>query len=311
MKKIKNLLIQKIKNLINISFKKDLYDKVLIGKNLSELNNQKIPSRIEDIEFKVFSQFGDDGIIQYLINRLDIDRDYHNFIEFGVENYEESNTKFLLFNNNWSGLIMDSSDENINYIKNSNYFWKYDLEAKSCFVNKSNINHLINDSKIDKKKIGLLSIDIDGNDYWVWRELNVIDPLIVIIEYNSVFGFSEKISIPYKSDFSRNKAHHSNLFWGASLEALKFLGQQKGYEFFCTNSSGNNAYFIKKELFNKVDLKLKKNSYQSKFRESRDKKGKKTFIHYKNRLEIIKNLFVQNVETNELKKLSELDLKNK
>lgn len=311
MKKIKSFLIQKIKKLVNINLKKDLYDKVLIGKNLLELNNKKIPSKIEDIEFKIFSQFGDDGIIQYLINRLDIDREYHNFIEFGVENYEESNTKFLLFNNNWSGLIMDSSNENINHIKNSNYFWKYDLEAKSCFVNKNNINDLINDSKIDKKRIALLSIDIDGNDYWVWKEINIIDPLIVIIEFNSVFGFSEKISIPYKSDFSRNKAHYSNLFWGASLEALKYLGQQKGYEFFSTNSSGNNAYFIKKELFNKVDLKLKKNSYQSKFRESRDKEGKKTHTHYKDRLEIIKNLFVENVETNELTKLSELDLKNK
>tara|TARA_B100001059_G_C17816595_1_gene575674 strand:+ start:566 stop:1498 length:933 start_codon:yes stop_codon:yes gene_type:complete len=310
MKKIKSFFIQKVKKLINVSSKTDISDKILLGKNLSELNNQKTPNKIEDIEFKIFSQFGDDGIIQYLINKLDIDREYHNFIEFGVENYEESNTKFLLFNNNWSGLVMDSSNENINHIKNSNYFWKYDLEAKSCFVKKSNINDLIKDSKIDKKKIGLLSIDIDGNDYWVWKEIDIIDPLIVIIEFNSVFGFSEKISIPYKDDFSRNKAHYSNLFWGASLEALKYLSQQKGYEFFSTNSSGNNAYFIKKELFNKVNLKLKKNSYQSKFRESRDKEGNKTHTYYKDRLKIIEDLFVENVETNEVIKLSELDLKN-
>ncbi|MDC0364492.1 hypothetical protein OAM39_03325 [Candidatus Pelagibacter sp.] len=311
MKKIKSFFIQKVKKLINVSSKTDISDKILLGKNLLELNNQKTPSKIEDIEFKIFSQFGDDGIIQYLINKLDIDREYHNFIEFGVENYEESNTKFLLFNNNWSGLIMDSSGENINYINNSNYFWKYDLEAKSCFVNKSNINELINDSKIDKKKIGLLSIDIDGNDYWVWKEINIIDPLIVIVEFNSVFGFSEKISIPYKNDFSRNKAHYSNLFWGASLEALKYLGQQKGYEFFSTNSSGNNAYFIKKNLFTKFNFKLKKNSYQSKFRESRDKEGNKTHTNYKDRLKIIEDLFVENVETNELIKLSALDLKSK
>mgnify|MGYP001983078757 FL=1 len=296
---------------MNINRKTDLIDKVLLGKTLSKLNNQKSPNKIEDIEFKIFSQFGDDGIIQYLINKLDIDRKYHNFIEFGVENYEESNTKFLLLNNNWSGLILDSSSENINYIKKSNYFWKHDLEAKSCFVNKSNINDLINDSKIDKKRIALLSIDIDGNDYWVWKEIDIIDPLIVIVEFNSVFGFSEKISIPYEKDFSRTKAHYSNLFWGASLEALKHLGQQKGYEFFSTNSSGNNAYFVKKELFNKIDLKLKKDSYQSKFRESRDKEGNKTYTYYKDRLKIIEDLFVENVETNELTKLSELDLKNK
>ena len=178
-------------------------------------------------------------------------------------------------------------------------------------ITHNNINDLINDSKIDKKRIALLSIDIDGNDYWVWKEIDIIDPLIVIVEFNSVFGFSEKISIPYEKDFSRTKAHYSNLFWGASLEALKHLGQQKGYEFFSTNSSGNNAYFVKKELFNKIDLKLKKDSYQSKFRESRGKEGNKTHTYYKDRLKIIEDLFVENVETNELTKLSELFLKNK
>ena len=309
--KIKSFLIQKIKNLMNINLKIDSNDKVLLGKILLELNKQKSPNKIEDIEFKIFSQFGDDGIIQYLIEKLDIENEYQNFIEFGVENYEEANTKFLLLNNNWSGLIMDSSIDNINYIKNSNYFWKYDLEVKPCFVNKSNINDLINDSKIDKKKIALLSIDIDGNDYWVWKEIDVIKPLIVIIEFNSVFGISKKISIPYESDFSRTKAHYSNLYWGASLEAMKYLGKQKGYEFFSTNSAGNNAYFIKKEFFYKINIKLKKNSYQSKFRESRNKEGKKTLIHYNDKLEMIKDLYVENVETNEISKLSELDLRKK
>ena len=310
MRKIKDFFVHKIKNFINFEKRRE-EELLLCGKILIDLNKKKIPSRIEDIEFKIFSQFGDDGIIQYLIHKLEIEDKYFNFIEFGVENYLESNTRFLLFNSNWSGLILDSSEKNINQIKNSNFFWKYNLEAKSCFVDRDNINNIINDSKIDKNSIGILSIDIDGNDYWVWKEIKIIDPLIVIIEFNSVFGFSEKISIPYKKNFSRTEAHHSNLFWGASLEALKYLGQQKGYEFFSTNSSGNNAYFIKKELFNKVDLKLKKNSYQSKFRESRDKEGKKTLTHYKNRLEIIEDLFIENVETNELTKLSELDLKNK
>ena len=311
MRKIKDFFVQKIKNLINFNRRREEVELLLHGKILIDSNKKNIPSRIEDVEFKIFSQFGDDGIIQYLIHKLEIEDKYFNFIEFGVENYLESNTRFLLFNNNWSGLILDSSEKNIDQIKSSNFFWKYNLEAKSCFVDRDNINNIINDSKIDKNSIGILSIDIDGNDYWVWKEIKIIDPLIVIIEFNSVFGFSEKISIPYKKNFSRTKAHHSNLFWGASLEALKYLGQQKGYEFFSTNSSGNNAYFIKKELFNKVDLKLKKNSYQSKFRESLDKEGKKTHTHYKNRLEIIEDLFVENVETNELTKLSELDLKNK
>ena len=97
------------------------------------------------------------------------------------------------------------------------------------------------------------------------------------IQLNSTFGFEKKISIPYKQDFERSKAHHSNLYWGASIEALKFLAKQKGYKFLTTNSAGNNAYFIKENIFDKIKLDLKKNTYQSKFRESRDENGKKNF----------------------------------
>ena len=68
----------------------------------------------------------------------------------------------------------------------------------------------------------------------------------------------KKVSIPYRQDFERSKAHHSNLYWGASIEALKFLAEQKGYNFLTTNSAGNNAYFIKKNLLKKVNFNLKK-----------------------------------------------------
>ena len=306
MKKIIKFLYYKIKKTIGIDNSSNEVKKLAVGKLLTKRNKLKKIEKIQDIEFKIFSQFGDDGIIQFLIDELQIDYEYQNFIEFGVEDYSEANTKFLLLNNNWSGLILDSSNENIENIKKSNFFWKFELEAIECFVNKENINSIITNSNIYKKKIGILSIDIDGNDYWVWKEINVIDPLIVIVEYNSTFGFEKKISIPYKQDFERSKAHHSNLYWGASIEALKFLAKQKGYKFLTTNTAGNNAYFIKENIFDKIKLNLKKNTYQSKFRESRDESGKKTFINYDKRLSIIAKLEVEDVETNKLHKISEL-----
>lgn len=306
MKKIIKSLFSKIKKTIGIGKGSNEIQKLALGKLLSKKNKLKKVEKIEDIEFKIFSQFGDDGIIQFLIDKLVIDYEYQNFIEFGVEDYSEANTKFLLLNNNWSGLILDSSNENIENIKKKNFFWKFELEANKCFITKENINSIIVNSSINKKKIGILSIDIDGNDYWVWKEINVIDPLIVIIEYNSTFGFEKKVSIPYKQHFERSKAHHSNLYWGASIEALKFLAKQKGYIFLTTNSAGNNAYFIKKNIFDKIKLDLKKNTYQSKFRESRDESGKKTFINYDKRLSIIGHLEVEDVETNKLYKISEL-----
>ena len=116
--------------------------------------------------------------------------------------------------------------KNISYIKKSNYFWKYDLEAICSFITKENINDILEKAKINKK-IGLLSIDIDGNDYWVWENINYVDPIIVIVEFNSNFGFDHKISIPYNKDFIRTNEHYSNLYWGTSLEALKYLAKKK------------------------------------------------------------------------------------
>ena len=305
MKKLVKNLISKILNLNNFRNYDDV-EKIALGKILKKKNNLKTLEKIEDVEFKIFSQFGDDGIIQFLIDKLEIGYDYQNFIEFGVEDYSEANTKFLLLNNNWSGFILDSSDKNIESIKKKNYFWKYDLEAKQSFVKKENINELIFNSSMKNKKIGILSIDIDGNDYWIWKEISVIDPMIVIIEYNSTFGQNHKISIPYDKNFDRSKAHYSNLYWGASIEALKFLASKKGYKFLTTNSAGNNAYFIKENIFDKLETHIKKNIFQSKFRESRDTDGKKTFANFEERLKTIEHLEVIDVETNEISKLSKL-----
>ena len=202
---------------------------LLLGRLLSEkvCNIQDIQS-LPDVEFKVFSQFGDDGIIQYLINKLQIKN--RTFVEFGVSDYFESNTRFLLLKDNWSGLIMDGSDYNINFIKKSDYYWRHDLTAVSNFVTRENINDLILQNEY-KGEIGLLHVDLDGNDYWVWEKIDVVDPILVIMEYNSVFGPERNISVPYQENFVRTKAHSSNLYWGASLGALCNLAEKKGYYF--------------------------------------------------------------------------------
>ena len=89
-------------------------------------------------EFRVFSQWGDDGIIQYLIHELKIKNKF--FIEFGVGNYYESNTHFLLVNNNWSGFVIDGSQKSMDTVRNNVFYWRYDLKLKTAFINKDNIN---------------------------------------------------------------------------------------------------------------------------------------------------------------------------
>lgn len=207
---------------------------------------KNIPSfDLSENEYRVFSQWGEDGIIQFLLSHIKIDK--RIFVEFGADDYEfESNTRFLLTNDNWAGLVIDSNSERINQLKISRAYWVHNLKAVSAFVTRDNINNLISENGITGE-IGLLSIDIDGNDYWVWQAIDVIRPVIVIVEYNYRFGSKSAVAVPYDENFDRVKAHPSKLYFGASLKALCYLGNRKGYAFVGCNSNGMNAFFVRKD----------------------------------------------------------------
>jgi len=269
--------------------------KINLGQIQSGLNNQKeFIDDLSEVEFQVFSQFGDDGIIQYLIHKLNIPN--KTFIEFGVENYLESNTRFLLINNNWTGYVIDGSKDNINYIKNDIISWACELYAEAAFINAENINDLLVKPGFESE-IGILSIDIDGNDFWVWNAIEVVNPVIVIIEYNSLFGRNTTWSVPYDSSFVREEKHSSILYFGASLKALETLGKQKGYSFIGCNSKGNNAYFVRDDKLGALKHKSSEDGYVlSKFRET-IKNGER--VSGLNRIKLIEGLDVIDTVTNE------------
>ena len=278
--------------------------KVLHGKLLAQAHLQNLPALKKDIrqaEFKVFSQWGDDGIIQFLVSYLDIPT--KTFIEFGVEDYSESNTRFLLINNNWKGVVLDGNPKDIQYIQEDEIYWRHDLTAKQVFVTAENINQVIKESGFTGE-IGLLHIDIDGNDYWVWKSIEVVNPIIVIVEYNSVFGMDRAITVPYNPSFDRTEAHYTNLYFGASLKALVQLGEMKEYYFIGCNSNGNNAYFVRRNKIKDLEIKSIQEGYvASRFRESVDKKGNRTFITGENRIELLRGLTVVNTETGAIEKI--------
>jgi hypothetical protein len=274
-----------------------------IGAMLSNQQYSMKSTSINDYEFKIFSQFGDDGIIQYLIKHIPIENEI--FIEFGVENYLESNTRFLMMNNNWAGFVMDGSEDAMKSLKNQNWYWRYSLTHKASFINKENINELLANTGFSN--IGLLHIDLDGNDYHILTELNLsnLSPSILIMEYNSVFGKDRPITIPYDRDFIRTNAHYSNLYFGASLPALNYAASKKGYSLIGCNRAGNNAYFAKKSLLNESirELSVEDAFIESKFRESRNKDYSLSYLAGKERYEMIKGLEVLNVVSNELEQL--------
>jgi len=251
--------------------------------------------RLADAEFKVFSQYGDDGIIQYLVQRLDIP--HRTFVEFGVEDYRESNTRFLLMHDNWAGLVMDGSPGNVERIERSEYFPQHELCARAAFVDCSNVNALVAAAGFPQD-LGLLHIDVDGNDYWLWECLEAASPIVVILEYNAVFGPERAITIPYDPAFQRTRAHPSNLYFGASLAALVRLSNRKGYAFVGCNSAGNNAYFVRRDHMNAAirELSVAEGYVRSRFRESRDATGVLDFATGDTRLERIRGLPVVNLD---------------
>ncbi len=286
-----------------------LQTQFLIGRMASnQVRSRLVASSLQDVEFQVSSQWGEDGIIDWLIERAGVPHSSRTFIEFGVENYLEANTRFLLQNRNWRGLIIDGSDAVVERVKEDGLVWRHDLTVKSAFITRENIDDLISNAGFTGE-IGLLSIDLDGNDYWIWEAINAVRPIICICEYNSVFGDIYPISTPYDSSFNRTRAHYSNLYFGASIKALLALAATKGYRFVGTNSAANNAFFVREDYakqFVETSL-LRIEALPSLIRESRDASGQLNYIGGMARLEQIAKLHVVNVETGESVRLSDLE----
>lgn len=293
-------LIRKIFNKIGVVIFGDLNqeiesNRILAAKLLiDKIRNSTELKNLKDSEFKVFSQWGEDGIIQYLIHNVAIEND--TFVEFGVENYTESNTRFLLVNNNWAGLVIDGDPKNISFIQSDPIYWRHDLKAECAFITKDNINELFESNGVTDD-IGLLSVDIDGNDYWVWDSINAINPRIVICEYNSLWGDTLSVTTPYDSAFSRTNAHYSNLYFGASITALTKLASSKGYSLVGSNIAGNNVFFVRSDLLGDIVVSSPKDAWiQSRFRESRDESGQLTFLSFVERLALIADMSLVNLD---------------
>ena len=301
---LKKYLSFVIKRVFDEEIQKEL---ILKAKLLSVKNRyfKKIKD-LSDIEFQVYSQWGEDGIIDWLINKYpEIPK---SFLEIGTQDYKESNTRFLLINKNWNGFIIEADKAAVKDIKSQRIYWKHNLRAINEFITKDNINNVIKKFNIPKK-IGLLSLDIDGVDYWVLKKLSALDPSIIVCEYNSLFGQKKSVTVPYKSNFIRSKEHYSNLYYGASINAFIDLMKKKNYFLIGTNSAGNNAFFVKKNIWNKVKkLIITKKVFVSKFRESRNIKGVLTFLEKKKSLELIKNKFMIDLKDNSKKKIFKLKL---
>jgi len=259
---------------------------------------------LADVEFRVTSQWGEDGIIEWLCHKLPgINR---SFVEFGVENFAEANTRFLLQNRGWRGLVMDGNPAHMAHVRSETIHWMHDIVADSAFITAENINDIITRNGF-AGELGILSVDIDGNDYWVLKAIDCVNPAILITEINGVLGDRHAITIPYDPSFQRLEAHHSGQYFGASIKAMIGLAAQRGYSFVGTNSNGVNAFFVRNDLAGPVlDSIETVKAWPARHRDSRDATGQLTFTRGAAKAELIKALPIYDLENDKVVQLERL-----
>jgi len=264
---------------------------------------------LNEIEVKIFSQNGEDGIIDYLVNSLKLNT--KNFVEIGVGSYRESNTRFLYNKYHPKGLIVDFIDDMEKKVKPFVNLWKGDLRICNKQINSENILDTLNQSC--DYEIDIFSIDIDSIDYWIIEKLNKRISKIFVAEYNPVFGSDIEVTVPNISGFERNKYHYSNLCYGMSLRALINLMDKKGYYFIGANLQKINAFFIlkdfkKEEFFKNIEIKSLDNYTNSNIRDSRDENYKLSYLSGDKKIKEIEECNVINLkdDKNELVQLKEL-----
>lgn len=209
-------------------------------------------------EAKVYSQYGEDGILLHLFSKVGAPQ--KTFVEFGVNDGRECNTANLSLNFGWRGLLIEGDPT---AFRRAAAFYASHLPGAARdrvrivpgLALPENINRLLRDHGMTGE-IGLLSIDIDSFDYWVWNAIDAASPRVVVMEYNGIFGPERAVTIPYDKNFDRFRAHRGGYYYGTSLAALVKLGTQKGYAFVgCETSGGVNAFFVRTDLAERAGLR--------------------------------------------------------
>ena len=235
----------------------------------------ELPS-LENTGFRVFSQFEEDGKLLFIFSVTGMEN--KTFVEIGSDDGVNSNSANLYFNFGWSGLFIDGNPASIKrgrkFFSKYPHPWFYIPEFKCAMVKRENVNELIKSAGIEGE-IGLLSIDIDGNDYWIWDAIDVISPRVVIIETHNEFGLNN-IVVPYNPDYSFPGKHP--IYHGASPVAMNNLAKRKGYRLVGANDMGFNFIFIKNGI---ADTLIPEVSVESVLSHPSVKEGYKKFEEIK------------------------------
>ena len=301
--KIISFLNIKKKFINNINYNLGLNNLLRISENYNNI------TKLDQSECKIFSQNGEDGILNYIISTLKIERP--NFIEIGVGTYIEANTRFIYDRFSPKGIIIDSVNDLKNKVYSNVNSWKGDLRVVEEKISTENINNII--SKNCDFNVDIFSLDIDSIDYWIIDKLKPNISKIFVAEYNAVFGSSLEVTVPNLKDFERKKYHYSHLCYGMSLKALINIMKKKNFYFIGTNSIRNNAFFVSNDYpidkyFKNLELNELNDYVDSNIRESRDIKNNLNYLSSESKLKEIYDCEVIDVSLDKEEKVKIKDL---
>ena len=217
-----------------------------------------LPS-FQDVEFRLFSQNGEDGILLFIFGLIGMGE--RRCVEICAGEGIQCNTANLIVNHGWSGLLFDGDEKLLE--KGRAYYARlgdtfcYPPKLVSAWITRENINELIRNNGFEGE-IDLLSLDLDGVDYWVWEALDVIRPRVVIAEIQCLWGSDRAVTVPYAEEFRAGVIDNFAIYSGASLPAFVKLARKKGYRLVGVQRLGFNAVFVAdgvgEELLPEVDL---------------------------------------------------------
>ena len=305
------MLNKKLNDKIQIAIRRFFNsDKLYYQSSVAAIKSQRSSyDEIKDLrqtELKIFSQNGEDGILDFLIERIAIQKP--TMLEIGSGNFNECNSRFLNYLRNSSVYLVDAKIDEINFKKN----FRQRIVNSSIFLNeiwvsKENIRNVVDNAVKLLGTVNILSVDLDGNDYWIVEAMGAIDLDIIIVEYNPILSTVEPVSTIYDPNFNRADKHYSFKYYGASLESFIEYFKVNGFIFVGTTSQGTNAFFVNVKYSTIFDgLGKDPNVYKNiSSRESRDKIGELSFIDSHSERKLIGDLKVINTVTQQVKSISE------
>jgi len=208
---------------------------------------------LNDVEFRTFSQNGEDGILWYLFSLIGTTN--KTAVEVCAGDGIQCNTANLIINHGWTALLFDGSQENVErgaaFYRSHPDTFTYPPQFVHAWIEAENINQLIADHGF-AGEIDLLSLDIDGIDYWLWKAINVVRPRVVVAETQAVWGDTRSVTVPYRKDFRAEYVDGFGIYCGASLPAFAKLAREKGYRLIGAQRYGFNAFFLREDVGREV-----------------------------------------------------------